>query len=148
MSETASLSFAQVLMEGIKEMVFVIKVVEEDSFIYEFFNTAVMEKTSLTSLSIGRTFHEVHSSKLASFLQEKYREAVQSRQCVVYEDSFYSAGKQLFYSKTHLTPLFDETGKCIQVVSLVKDVTDETGKGVKQTCKSSLAEKSIPNTSN
>ena len=125
MNEAASLSFAQVLMEGIKEMVFVIKVVEEDSFIYEFFNTAVMEKTSLTSLSIGRTFHEVHSSKLASFLQEKYRGAVQSRQCVVYEDSFYSAGKQLFYSKTHLTPLFDETGKCTHVVSLVKDVTGE-----------------------
>ena len=125
MNEATSLSFEQVLMVGIKEMVFVVKVIEQDSFIYEFFNPAVMEKTSLTSLSIGRKFHEVHSSKLASFLQEKYRTAVQSRQSVVYEDSFYSAANQLVYSKTHLTPCFDETGKCTHIVSLVKDVTDE-----------------------
>src|SRR5690606_37051686 len=91
MDEATSLSFEQIVMEGIKEMVFVVRVIDQDSFIYEFFNPAVLEKTSLTSLSIGRKFHEVHSSKLASFLQEKYRTAVLSRQRVVYEDSFYSA---------------------------------------------------------
>ena len=125
MDEATSLSFEQIVMEGIKEMVFVVRVIDQDSFIYEFFNPAVLEKTSLTSLSIGRKFHEVHSSKLASFLQEKYRTAVLSRQRVVYEDSFYSASNQLVYSKTHLTPCFDQTGKCTHIVSLVQDVTDE-----------------------
>lgn len=125
MNEAASLSFRQVLMEGIKEMVFVVKVAGNYSFTYEFINHAVMEKTSLTSDSIGKTFHEVHSVKLANFLQEKYTETVQRRQSLDYEDSFYSAANRLFYSQTLLTPLFDETGQCTHIVSLVKDITDE-----------------------
>ena len=125
MNEAASLSFAQVLMEGIKEMVFVVKVAENDSFLYEFINNAVMEKTRLTADSIGKTFHEAHSAKIANLLQEKYTETVQSGQSVGYEDSFYSAGNRLFYSRTLLTPLFDETGQCTHIVSLVKDITDE-----------------------
>ena len=125
MNEAASLSFAQVLMEGIKEMVFVVKVAENGFFTYEFINNAMMEKTRLTSDSIGKTFHEAHFSKQANFLQEKYTETVQNSQSVGYEDSFYSAANRLFYSRTLLTPLFDGAGQCTHIVSLVKDITDE-----------------------
>lgn len=125
MNKAASLSFERVLMEGIKEMVFVVKVDEACSFTYEFVNKAVMEKTMLSPASIGKTFDEIHSTMMAKFLNEKYGEVIQTNQSTSYEDSFYSTSNKLFYSKTLLTPLFDEVGKCTHIVSLVKDITNE-----------------------
>lgn len=124
-NKAASLSFARVVMEGIEEMVFVVKVDEDCSFTYEFLNKAVIEKTLLNGASIGKTFDEVHSKHMAEFLTDKYLEVVQTNKSISYKDSFYSAANKLFYSKTVMTPLFDELGKCTHIVSLVKDITDE-----------------------
>lgn len=125
MNEAVSLSFAQVLTEGINEMVFVVKVNEGCSFTYEFINNAVLERTLLNTASIGKTFREVHSAKLAELLNEKYGEALRKKQNVSYEDSFYSKAKQLYYSKTLLRPLFDNEGNCTHIVGFVKDITEE-----------------------
>jgi|GEM_PF-3446257 len=123
--ETTSLSFMRILMEGIKEMVFVVKVNETGSFIYDFFNQAVLEKTGLTPDSIGKPFSEVCSEEMATFLYEKYKEVIETKKKTSYEDSFYSKENRLLYSETLLTPLYDETGKCTHIVSLVKDITNE-----------------------
>ncbi|MGB6407177.1 MAG: diguanylate cyclase, partial [Planococcus donghaensis] len=123
--ETASLSFMRILMEGIKEMVFVVKVDEADSFTYDFFNQAVVEKTGLTSDAIGKAFSEVCSKEMANFLYDKYKAVVETKKKTSYEDSFYSKENKLLYSETLLTPLCDETGECTHVVSLVKDITNE-----------------------
>ncbi|WP_142826001.1 sensor domain-containing protein [Planococcus soli] len=125
MNQAASLSFTRVLMEGIKEMVFVVKVDDVCSFTYEFLNKAAMEKTLLGPGSVGKTFDDIHSKFMAKFLNEKYSEVIQTNQSTSYEDSFYSADNKLHYSKTLLTPLFDDLGKCTHIVSLVKDITDE-----------------------
>lgn len=124
-SEVASLSLARVLMEGIKEMVFVVRVDGVNSFTYDFLNNAVIERTSLVLASVGKTFDEVHSTLITKFLNEKYNEVVQTAQSTSYEDSFYSKENKLFYSKTLLTPFFDNRGKCTHIVSLVKDMTSE-----------------------
>lgn len=123
--ETTSLSFMRILMEGIKEMVFVVKVNEAESFTYDFFNQAVLEKTGLTPDSIGKPFSEVCSEEMATFLYEKYKEVIETKKKTSYEDSFYSKENRLLYSETLLTPLYDETGKCTHIVSLVKDITNE-----------------------
>ncbi|MCH4824703.1 diguanylate cyclase domain-containing protein [Planococcus halocryophilus] len=123
--ETTSLSFMRILMEGIKEMVFVVKVNEAESFTYDFFNQAVLEKTGLTPDSIGKPFNEVCSEEMATFLYEKYKEVIETKKKTSYEDSFYSKENRLLYSETLLTPLYDETGKCTHIVSLVKDITNE-----------------------
>lgn len=124
-NEAASLSFSRVLMEGIKEMIFVVQVDEGCSFRYEFLNNAVTERTLLNSSAIGKTFEDMHSKKMSEFLKAKYQEAISKSQSVSYEDSFYSPANKLYYSKTLLTPLFDEVGRCTHIVALVKDITDE-----------------------
>lgn len=124
-NEADSLSFARVLMEGIKEMVFVVKVNDGRSFAYEFLNNAVIQRTLLTPGSIGKTFDQTHSTKKAEFLNRKYAEVLQKNQSISYEDSFYSSANQLFYSKNLLTPFFDDEGKCTHIVGLVTDVTEE-----------------------
>ncbi|ANU13853.1 hypothetical protein B481_1165 [Planococcus halocryophilus Or1] len=122
---TASSFFMRILMEGIKEMVFVVKVDEADSFTYDFFNQAVLEKTGLTPDAIGKAFSEVCPEEMANFLYEKYKEVIETKKKTSYEDSFYSKENRLLYSETLLTPLYDETGKCTHIVSLVKDITNE-----------------------
>lgn len=125
MNEAVSLSYARVLAEGIKEMVFVVKVNEDYSFAYEFLNNAAINKTSLSSDSIGKTFNEIYSTKMAEFLNEKYREVLSERQSTSYEDAFYSKANRLFYSKTQLTPLLDDAEKCTHIVGVVQDITEE-----------------------
>ncbi|WP_298827066.1 bifunctional diguanylate cyclase/phosphodiesterase [uncultured Planococcus sp.] len=124
-SEAGSLSFARILMEGIKEMVFVVKVNDNDSFAYEFLNNAVMERTLLTPASIGKTIDEVHSVKKAEFLKRKYSEVLRGNCSISYEDSYHSRANRLFYSKSLLTPFFNDEGKCTHIVGLVTDVTEE-----------------------
>ncbi|ANU22602.1 bifunctional diguanylate cyclase/phosphodiesterase [Planococcus donghaensis] len=123
--EATSLSFMRILMEGIKEMVFVVEVDEAGSFTYDFFNQAVLEKTVLTPDSKGKTFSEVYPEEMANFLYERYREVIKTNEKKSYEDSFYTKENRLLYSETLLTPLYNETGKCTHIVSLVKDITNE-----------------------
>ncbi|KAA0958636.1 diguanylate cyclase domain-containing protein [Planococcus kocurii] len=124
-SKVASLSFARVLMEGIKEMVFVVRVDGANSFTYDFLNNAVIERTSLVSASVGKKLNEVHSTSMTTFLTERYNEVVQTTQSISYEDSFYCNRNKLLYSKTVMTPFLDEKGICTHIVSLVKDITNE-----------------------
>ena len=125
MNQENSLSFARVLMEGIDDMVFVVKVNEGCSFAYEFLNNAAMERTHLNSSSIGKTFDEVHSTKTADLLNRKYGEVLQGNHKLSYEASFYSSTNQLFYSKNLLTPFLDDAGKCTHIICFVKDITEE-----------------------
>lgn len=123
--EVTSLSYVRILMDGIKEMVFVIKIDEVGSFTYDFFNEAVIDKTSLTPDALGKTFQEAHPKEQAEFLHEKYEEVFLTSQSMSYEDSFYSTECELLYSETLMTPLFDRSGKCTHIVSLVKNITSE-----------------------
>lgn len=124
-NEAGSLSFARILTEGIKEMVFVVKVIDDGSFAYEFLNNMAMELTFLTSASIGKTFDDIHSAKKAEFFNGKYGEVLRGSRSIRYEDSFYSPANRLFYSKNILTPFFDEEGKCTHIVGLATDITEE-----------------------
>lgn len=112
-------------MEGINEMVFIVKVNEDCSFAYEFLNIAAMERTHLNSASIGKTFNEVHSTKTVEFLNRKYGEVFERNEILSYETSFYSPTNQLFYSKNLLTPFLDDTGKCTHIMCFAKDITEE-----------------------
>lgn len=122
--QESALSFDRVLMEGIQEMVFVVKVAE-DSLRYEFINQAVMDRTELDRQDIGKSFYDTHSHETAEFLNSQYKKVVANGESITYEDAFLSPEKELFYSKTRLTPLCNDAGECTHIVSVVKDITNE-----------------------
>ena len=57
-NKSGGLSLARVLLEGIEEMVFIVRV-EEEAWVYECINEAVKTHTQITDSAIGKTFFEV-----------------------------------------------------------------------------------------
>lgn len=120
----ASLSFEKALMDGIQEMVFIVRVAEGE-FFYEFLNQSAMQKTELDESAIGRTFLETQSQELAELVHSQYAKALEIQGEVVYEDSYLDPEGNLRYSKTRLTPMLDEEGRCSHIFSIVQDITNE-----------------------
>ncbi|MFB4167767.1 PAS domain S-box protein [Virgibacillus sp. JSM 102003] len=117
--------FDKVLMEGLSDMVFVMKAEAGFEFRYDFVNRAAMEGTEITQAALGKTIREVCEREHSDFLYVQYKRAVVSQEKVIFEDSYiYHTGKK-YYSKTVLTPLFNEMKQCDHIVGVVKDITNE-----------------------
>lgn len=115
----------QVLMEGIKDLVFIMRAAEHHSFFYDFLNRTAMEKTGLTQSIVGKSFYDIYSDEKADFLLEYYKKVVDSRESLSYEDSYVSNSGERYYSKTNLTPLFDQNNNCTHVLAVVEDITEK-----------------------
>lgn len=119
-----SLSFERALMDGVQEMVFIVRV-EDDEFYYEFLNNSAMENTEMDEGAIGKTIMEAQNFELAELVYSQYKKALESRGQLIYEDSYYDPDGNLRYSKTRLTPMLDEEGNCTHIFSIVQDMTNE-----------------------
>lgn len=113
-----------VLLNGIQDMVYIMEVKDQDKFIYNFINHAVLKYAGLTKDIIGRTFHEVLDQQKADFLYRKYKEVLDSKDIVVYNDLFPSPIGETRYGENVLTPIFDEDNNCTHIVAVVKDITE------------------------
>ncbi|MFD1040574.1 diguanylate cyclase domain-containing protein [Virgibacillus byunsanensis] len=112
----------KVLMNGIKEMVFVISVDKDSNFFYKFLNQTVLERTILTKDVIGKSIQEVYPKKIADHLIEKYTEVLKTQESLTYED-IYESSYGTKHSETTLTPLYEEQDNGVYIVALVKDIT-------------------------
>jgi len=112
------------LMDGIKEMLFVVNVEGNGDFTYEFVNQEAMVRTGLGEEDYGQPIRLVQEEELASFLYEQYSKTVKEKEQIIYEDSYISSSGERYYSKTRLTPLFDDKNQCTHIVGLVQDVTE------------------------
>ncbi|HSI67621.1 MAG TPA: PAS domain S-box protein, partial [Planococcus sp. (in: firmicutes)] len=130
MSKKTTLPYNAALMEAITDMVFIVSVNDDSSLTSEFFNQAVFERTHLTKENLGKTFYENHSPEVARILNEHYGKVLEQKKRVVYEDAFTRPTGEKNYSKSTLTPLFDEAGICTHIIGLVKDLTEERRAGL------------------
>lgn len=122
MSSDASFFFKNVLMNGIKEMVFIVKTDEHSNLFYDFLNNAAVERTMLTEDVLGKSLLEVYPRDTADFLIEKYMEAIKTQKSITYED-YYKSPHGIKYSETMLTPISEGDDSCTRIVALVKDIT-------------------------
>lgn len=119
-----------VLMDGIQDMVFVMKVENGDVFRHEFINQAAMDGTGLTTEVIGKTLKEVYPNIEGNYIHRQYQSVLNIKNTVIYEDRYtscnknISSNKKVLYSETTLTPLFNETNDCTHIVAIVKDITE------------------------
>lgn len=114
----------QDVLDGIQDMVFVMRVSEDlEYFYYEFVNEQAMVITGYKPDVIGQEIARVNSPDLTKFLHEKYREVVKGREPLTYEDNFHSNNREEKISKNTLTPLFID-GKVIRVVTVTRDITE------------------------
>ena len=131
MYEATDLSLDRVLMDGISDMVFIIRVGEDSDFYYDFLNRAAMEGTGLTQSVLGKSIRAVYPIEMAHFLYTQYKKVVSSHESVTYEDSYESPLGEIYYSETKLTPLVDEYKRCTQIVAVVHDITKKNAHNLK-----------------
>lgn len=117
------LTFKKALMDGMKEMVFIMRAHDDQAFVYDFLNTAAMKRTGFTEAIIGHTFHDVYPDDIADNLDEKYRKACDTGRSITYDGTFVTSG-QKYHDETTLTPLFNDEHKCTHIMAIVRDVTD------------------------
>ena len=115
--------YQEVLMNGIKDMVFILKVVNGD-FRFQFVNTAAMERLNLSNLIIGSSMLDIEPKEKAKFLYKQYSQVVDSKKSYTYEDIYEESGKK-YYAETVLSPFFDENGAVDQIIAVVRDTTQE-----------------------
>lgn len=113
----------QDVLDGIQDMVFVMRVSEDlEYFYYEFVNKRAMVMTGYKSDVIGQEIASVNSTKLTDNLHKKYREVVKKRKTLTYEDNFHSNNREEKISENTLTPIFVD-GKVVGVVTVTRDIT-------------------------
>ncbi|WP_281863047.1 diguanylate cyclase domain-containing protein [Planomicrobium okeanokoites] len=122
--DASKLSLEKALMDGVQEMVFIVRI-DEGKMIYEFVNQSAMKKTELDESAVGKTFNETQSHELAERVYLQYKNVLESGCETIYEDSYVDPEGQLRFSKTRLTPMFGEDGVCSHIVSVVQDITNE-----------------------
>jgi diguanylate cyclase (GGDEF)-like protein/PAS domain S-box-containing protein len=122
---SAALPFGKVLMEGIQDMVFIMKVGANSYLTYEFLNKAAMENTGWDKGILGKTFREAHTGKKALWLEGQYYKALASTKDRVFEDNYCSAEGEWRYSLSRLIPILNEEKQCTHIVGIVKDTTAE-----------------------
>ena len=124
-NETNNLYFNKVLMDGIQEIVFIMRVGSDFEFYYDFLNRAAMKITGLTESVIGKSFREVYPAEVANLLYEQYEKVITSLESVTYEDSYKPSLGERYYFETTLTPIFNDTRECTYIVALVRDITEK-----------------------
>ncbi|AVQ98269.1 hypothetical protein OBCHQ24_04235 [Oceanobacillus iheyensis] len=123
MNHYPSISYDRVLMEGIRDMVFVMNVLPGPVFKYEFMNHSASTHTGLGERAIGKSLEAVLPKEMALYLNQEYQRAIDIGTSITYEDSFLTPDGERFYSETRVTPLHDESGVCTHLAAVVKDVT-------------------------
>jgi diguanylate cyclase (GGDEF)-like protein/PAS domain S-box-containing protein len=119
----AKLSLVKALMDGIQEMVYIVRV-EEDAYYCEFLNRAVMEKLDLSENAIGKTFREFNDEDISNCIELQFNQVLKSKKIVVFENIFtVNTGEQI-YGETTLTPILNSEGLCTHLVGITKDITN------------------------
>lgn len=115
--------YKEVLMNGIRDMIFIVKVVNDD-FHFQFINTAAMERLGFSSHMIGSRIMDIEPKEKAEFLYKQYRKVAISQNTYNYVD-IYEENGQKYYAETVLSPCLDENGAVNRIIAVVRDITQE-----------------------
>lgn len=112
------------LYENVHEVIFYLDVEGPDRYRFESVNPAFCRATGLPAEAVvGRLVHEVIPEPSLSLVLSKYREAIERRTTVHWEEiTPYPAGTKV--GDVALTPIFDDSGACTNLIGTVSDVTE------------------------
>jgi len=96
MNSSTNMPLDRVLMDGIQEMVFVVRVEEGPQFYYEFINQAVINTLNLNHQVISKTVEEVLPEEMKLVLYEQYGKTLKSKEVVVFENTLDLPKKESF----------------------------------------------------
>ena len=103
----------------INDAVFVMLVLENGQYRYEFLNQESKERFDFTDEVLGRTIDDVVDERSASNLNRMYQEVCMTGRAVVFREK--SKG---FIDETKLSPVLDEEGKVRMIIAITRDITE------------------------
>jgi diguanylate cyclase (GGDEF)-like protein/PAS domain S-box-containing protein len=111
------------IYNGVSDLVFLVSVEPDDSYRCLMVNAAYLKATGLTAEQlIGKRIEEIVPGE-AMFAMAKCKEAIQTRTPICYEAHLKLPDSSILV-ETMLTPIFDEQGRCSNILGVVHDITE------------------------
>ncbi|GEP66531.1 hypothetical protein CBE01nite_42990 [Clostridium beijerinckii] len=122
------------IFNSISDLVFFIKIDNENIFRYLFINKQAKKYIHLKESPIGKTIYEIMPKNVADLITKQYKEAINKKACVTYEDNlvkWYTNLEEFPYSssefkhfETKVTPILNNNSECTHIIAIVRDITD------------------------
>ncbi|WP_099353615.1 sensor domain-containing protein [Fredinandcohnia onubensis] len=113
----------EIILKHIKDLIYVMKVEEDDIFTYVFLNEEAKGHAKLTNSSLGKTLYEVLPKETADHLHAQYKSVVEKREAVSFQDVVILPDKKVVHGESLLTPVFDDKGNILFIVSVTRDIS-------------------------
>ena len=112
------------IYDTVRDVIFHLAVESDEHFRFASVNAAFLRVTGLSREAVvGRTVNEVIPQPSLTMALKKYRQAIVEHTTVLWEEtSDYPTGR--LTGEVSVTPVFDNTGKCTQLVGSVHDITE------------------------
>ncbi|MFC9449939.1 EAL domain-containing protein [Bacillus cereus] len=112
----------QGLLHAIQDLVFILKVIDDETFKYIYVNKIGMDYARLSEECYGKTFAEVLPEDIAGILQRQYSKVVREAKAHTFCD-VVSLPKGEIHYESSLNPVYDEEGICQFVICITRDIT-------------------------
>lgn len=113
------------LMDHVSDMIFVMKVTEDNNFMYEYLNETAKALSNYNTDLIGKTIQEANTKHTAELLYERYENTLATKEVTTYQDMYVASTKKTMYSDISLIPLLDDNENCTHIVAVIKDITSK-----------------------
>ena len=112
------------IYDTITDVIFHLTVEPDGQFRFVSINAAFLKVTGLSRETVvGKTVNEVIPEPSLTMVLGKYRQAIEERTTVVWEEtSDYPSGQ--LTGEVSVTPVLDKTGRCTHLVGSVHDITE------------------------
>lgn len=115
--------FLRNIYNGVEQVIFVIAVFNENNFQCLGWNPKTEQITGQKSTEVyGRTFTEIFGLVEGEKMLQHYRDCVQAKTLIQYEEEIWFEDKQTF-SLTTLNPISDSSGKIYRIIGTSLDIT-------------------------
>ncbi len=112
----------QGLLHAIQDLVFILKVIDNETFQYMYVNKIGMDYARLSEECYGKTFAEVLPKDIAGILQRQYAKVVREAKAHTFCDVVNLPKGEIHYESS-LNPVCDEEGICQFVICITRDIT-------------------------
>ncbi|PGS92221.1 sensor domain-containing protein [Bacillus cereus] len=119
----------QGLLHAIQDLVFIVKVIDDETFKYIYVNKIGMDHARLGKECYGKTFAEVLPEDTARLLQGQYAKVMREARAITFCDVISLPTGDIHYESS-LNPVCDVNGTCQFIICITRDITAQVKKKV------------------
>ncbi|WP_002204545.1 sensor domain-containing protein [Bacillus cereus] len=119
----------QGLLHAIQDLVFIVKVIDDETFKYIYVNKIGMDHARLGKECYGKTFAEVLPEDTARLLQGQYEKVMREARANTFCDVISLPTGDIHYESS-LNPVCDVNGTCQFIICITRDITAQVKKKV------------------